>query len=58
MDRYIIFYATSKRYDSVIVDAESLDGAFETARAFSRAYAVTILGVFSQYFYLKLHSYE
>ncbi len=55
MKRFIIFYATSNCYDSVVVDAESLDDACETAQAFSRAHAVTILGVFSQSHYNLLH---
>lgn len=31
MKRFIIFYATSNYYDSVNIDADSLDDAFETA---------------------------
>lgn len=58
MNRFIIFYATSRSYDSVVVDAESLDDAYEIAQSFSRAYAVTILGVFFQSFYVNLHPYE
>ena len=58
MKRFIIFYATSNCYDSVITDADSLDDAFETAQSFSRMYAVTILGVFEQICYLKLHLHE
>lgn len=56
--KYIVFYATSKCYDSVIVDAESLSDAFEIAQAFSRVYAATILGVFDQVYYFKIHPYE
>lgn len=58
MKRFIIFYATSNCYDSVVTDADSLDDAFETAQSFSRMYAATILGVFEQIHYLKLHPYE
>lgn len=56
--KYIIFYATSKIYDSVVVDAESLDDAFKIAKSFSRVHAVTIIGVFSQSSYINLHPYE
>lgn len=60
MKRFIIFYSILNRYDSVVVDAESLDDAYETAQAFSRVHAATILGVFSQshYYHLNPHSYE
>lgn len=58
MNRYIIFYVTSKSYDSVVVDAESLDDAFETARAFSRVHAVTIMGIFDQTCYFKIYPHE
>lgn len=58
MKRFIIFYATSNCYDSVVIDADSLDEAFETAQSFSRMYAVTILGVFEQTYYLKFHPHE
>ena len=58
MNKYIIFYATSNCYDSVIVDAESLDDASEIAQAFSCAHAVTIIGIFNQTCYLKIHPYE
>lgn len=55
MKRFIIFYSTSNCYDSVVVDAESLDDAYEIAQAFSRVHAVTILGVFSQSHYCHLN---
>lgn len=58
MNRYIIFYATSKCYDSVVIDAESLSDAFETAQAFSRVHAVSIIGIFNQTCYFKIHPYE
>ena len=58
MKRFIIFYATSNCYDSVVVDADSLDDAFEIAQSFSRMHAVTILGVFEQNHYSKLHPHE
>lgn len=58
MNRYIIFYATSKCYDSVVVDAESLGDAFETAQAFSRVHAVSIIGIFNQTCYFEIHPYE
>ena len=57
-NRFIIFYATSNRYDSVVIDAESFTAACEIAQSFSRMHAVTILGVFEQLHYLKLHPYE
>ena len=46
MKSFIIFYATSSHYDSVVVYAESLDEAYKTAQAFSRSRSVTILGIF------------
>ena len=58
MKRFIIFYAASNCYDSVVTDADSLDDAFETAQSFSRMYAATILGVFEQTHYLKFHLHE
>lgn len=58
MKKYIIFYVTSKSYDSVVVDAESLDDAFETARVFSRVHAVAIMGIFDQTCYFKIHPHE
>lgn len=58
MESFIIFYATSKFYDSVIIDAKSLDDAFKIARSFSRVHAVTIIGVFYQSFYRDFHPYE
>jgi hypothetical protein len=58
MKRFIIFYSTSNHCDSVVVDAESLDDAYETSQAFSRAHAVTVLGVFSQSHYCLLHSHS
>lgn len=58
MERFIIFYATSTHYDSVVVDAESLDDAFETAQAFSRVHAVAIIGIFDQTHYFEIHPYE
>lgn len=48
MKRFVIFYCSDHYYESVVVDAESLDAADDIARGFSRAYAVTILGVFLQ----------
>lgn len=48
MKRFIIFYCSDRYYDSVVVDAESLADADDIARGFSRAYAVTILGIFLQ----------
>ena len=58
MKNYIIFYATSSHYDSVVIEAKSLDDAFETSRAFSRVYGVIILGIFLQSSYLKLYPNE
>ena len=58
MENFIIFYATSKFYDSVVVEAESLDDAFKISKSFSREYAVIITGVFSQSVYIELHPHE
>lgn len=58
MKSFIIFYSTSKFYDSVIIDAESLDDAFKIAKSFSRVHAVTIVGVFYHSVYRDLHPYE
>lgn len=58
MSRYIIFYVTSKLYDSFIVDAESFNDAFEAAQAFSRDHAVVIIGIFEQTNYFKIHPHE
>lgn len=58
MENFIIFYSTSKFYDSVVVDAKSLDDAFKIAKSFSRAHAVTIIGIFSQSSYIELHPHE
>ena len=58
MNRYIIFYVTSKSYDSVVVDAESLADAFETAQAFSRVHAVDIIGIFDRTHYFEIHPRE
>lgn len=55
MEKFIIFYATSIYYDSVVVDAESLDDAREISRSFSRSSGVIIVGIFSQSSYLELH---
>ena len=58
MIKYIIFYSTSKFYDSVIVSAKSFNDAFEIAKSFSRAHSVNIIGIFSQSSYIKLYSHE
>lgn len=58
MENFIIFYATSEFYDSVVVDAEFLDDAFKIAKSFSRVHAVTIIGVFLQSSYIELHPHE
>lgn len=46
MKKFVIFYCTSRCYDSVVVDAESLEDAFDTATAFSRVHAVDVVGIF------------
>ena len=58
MEKFIIFYSNLHCYDSVVVDAKSLDDACEIARVFSRVHSVTILGVFLQSSYIELHPYE
>lgn len=58
MENFIIFYATSKFYDSVVINAKSLDNAFEIAKSFSRVHAVTIIGIFLQSSYTELHPHE
>lgn len=58
MEKFIIFYATSKFYDSVIVDAKSLDDACKIAKSFSRVHVVTIIGIFSQSSYIDIHPHE
>lgn len=58
MEKFIIFYATSTHYDSVVVDAESLDDAFEIAKTFSRAHALTLIGVFDKTCYFEIHPHE
>lgn len=55
MEKFIIFYATSTHYDSVVIDAESLDDAYEISCLFSRSYNVTIMGIFLQSSY-KLYN--
>lgn len=60
MKTFVIFYATSTCNDNVTVYAESFDEACETAQAFSRSRAVTILGVMDKLYYytLRFGSYE
>lgn len=58
MENFIIFYAAPEFYDSVTVDAESLDDAFKIAKSFSRAHAVAIIGIFSQSSYIDIHPHE
>lgn len=55
MEKFIIFYATSSHYDSVVVDAESFDDACGISRSFSCSSGVTIVGIFFQSSYLELH---
>ena len=58
MKCFIIFYSDSYRYDSVYVLADSLDEASEIAQGLSRVHAITILGIFEQSLYRKLHPHE
>lgn len=58
MSNYIIFYATSSHYNSVVIEAKSFTDAVETSQVFSRGCDVIILGVFLQSSYLKLHPNE
>ena len=58
MEKFIIFYATSKFYDSVVVEAESLKGASATADAFALRTGAIIVGIISQSVYIELHPHE
>lgn len=58
MKKFIIFYSNFDCYDSVVVDAKSLHDACEIAQMFSRIHSVTILGIFPQSPYIKLHPHE
>lgn len=58
MKKFVIFYCTSRCYDSVVVDAESLKDAFVTAMAFSRVHAVDVVGVFLESALLANYPYD
>lgn len=58
MEKFIIFYATSTHYDSIVIDAESFDDAYEISRSFSRSSNVIIVGIFLQSSYKLYTSYE
>lgn len=45
MKKYVIFYFLVFDYDSVYVDADSLEDASAIADAFSRKSGVTIVGI-------------
>lgn len=57
MEKFIIFYATSTHYDSVVVDAESFNKAFEISCSFSRSHGVTIVGIFLHSSFSELNLY-
>lgn len=48
MEKFIIFYATSIYYDSVVVDAESLDDARAYARRLSNTQNVISVTFYKQ----------
>lgn len=55
--KYIIFYYLAADYDSVYVDAESLEDASAIADAFSHKSGATIVGICPE-FILKSWYYE
>lgn len=46
MEKFVIFYRTARLYDSLVVDAESLNDAFDAAVTFSRVHTVDVVGIF------------
>ena len=57
MKKYVIFYCLDSDYESVYVNAESLEDASAIADAFSRKSGATIVGVCPE-FLLNSWSYE